>query len=428
MDKLLLISLLSRYNIRKQINSYETAFSVQNHRNLTEQHLYEFLSSISDNKYYSKYLSADYLRSEGPVITLKNMPVLDKQTLISNEQQILHNPKNIKLEKILTSGSSGLKGFTYLSKDELMRNRAIQLMWWMWAGYVPGIKTIQLGVGKNRSIEKRLKDNFLNIDYHPAFGQSESEILSKISQYKDSHIGFLAGYASSLYLYALVAEKYQLNISFKGAISWGDKLFDHYSEKLNQVFGCQVNNTYGSSEGFYIAGQCPFGNLHVTTSHIYLEILDENLNEVKPGDIGNVYVSRLDAKHFPLIRYKIGDLAAIKPAEYECPCGRKSLIIDRIVGRDTDLIKYTGGYLTVQILVYILKQFNNIIQWQVHQKNIQSIDLLLIVSKSFTKYDEVQICVSIEKQTKEALKVSIIYVNEIRSTGVGKPQLIVSHL
>ena len=75
-----------------------------------------------------------------------------------------------------------------------------------------------------------------------------------------------------------------------------------------------IAEVYGTTEGFMIAGLCENGNHHILTPHVYLELLDKDGNEVAPGELGYVVVTRLDAFSFPLIRYYLGDLA-IKETE-----------------------------------------------------------------------------------------------------------------
>ena len=49
--------------------------------------------------------------------------------------------------------------------------------------------------------------------------------------------GFM-GYASSLYVFAEIAKKYNIKKEFKTAVSWGDKLFDHYKREIKETFSC----------------------------------------------------------------------------------------------------------------------------------------------------------------------------------------------
>ena len=59
---------------------------------------------------------------------------------------------------------------------------------------------------------------------------------------------------------------------------------------------------------------------------------------VPDGTLGQVVVTSLDNYLMPLIRYKIGDLAIKSNKMSSCKCGRNLPIINKIIGRDTDVL------------------------------------------------------------------------------------------
>ncbi len=80
---------------------------------------------------------------------------------------------------------------------------------------------------------------------------------------------------------------------------------------IEEVFGLPVYNEYGASE----AGHIGFGrNNRWRLSHelMYTEILDENNRPCAPGTIGKVVLTPLFNRGTPLLRYDIGDMAAIE--------------------------------------------------------------------------------------------------------------------
>src|SRR5690606_5246760 len=161
-----------------------------------------------------------------------------------------------------------------------------------------------------RGMVKKLKDFFLRTHYYSAFGLSEKEIFSLLQQYRGSSNRYVGGYASSLYVLANVANKNEIkDITFKGAISWGDKMFPHFRKEIKSAFGCDVTDTYGCSEGLMIASQKDLDYYYIMSPHIHLELLDSQGKHVEDGELGYVVVTRLDARAMPLIRYYTGDLA-----------------------------------------------------------------------------------------------------------------------
>ena len=103
-------------------------------------------------------------------------------------------------------------------------------------------------------MEKRLKDFFFKTYYLFAFGLTKENAAGAFIWSKKSK-PFLGGYASSLYVLSQLAEENNVSVKFNSAISWGDKLFDHYKKNIEKVFDCKIYETYGAGEGLMIASQ-----------------------------------------------------------------------------------------------------------------------------------------------------------------------------
>lgn len=373
------------------------------------------------------YKGLEIPKNEDPLIYIKNFPILNKDIIRNNLKQMIQpNSKNLVSEK--SSGSSGIQGEIFMTRHEQYNALAIQTYLWEWSGYRLGLPILQLGMTLNRSLVKVLKDKLLRTNYQQAFKIDEVEVLSAFQKLKGKS-AFFGGYASGLYAYACFAEKVGVNVTFKSAISWGDKLFPHYKNKLEEVFGCKVYDTYGTTEGFIIAGQCQYDNYHILTPHVYLELLDEEGNEVVPGEIGRVVVTRLDAFSMPLIRYSLGDLAIKKDSKEECPCGRPFPMLQQIIGRDTDIVRTkTGKYLIVHFFTGIFEHVPEIRQFRIIQRNLEGIDIEYIPDNSFSNVVLQQIKEKIFYYIKEPFNINFHEVSFIPATPSGKPQIILSEL
>ena len=78
----------------------------------------------------------------------------------------------------------------------------------------------------------------------------------------------------------------------------------------NRSFGCPVYNRYGCREVSVVASECPaHSGLHVMAEGLYLEIETPH-GPAAPGEMGAVLVTDLLNGAMPLIRYRIGDMAA----------------------------------------------------------------------------------------------------------------------
>ena len=88
-------------------------------------------------------------------------------------------------------------------------------------------------------------------------------------------------------------------------------LFKEDLELLQQQFGVPVINEYGASETGIIALGKAGSALHIDSSLLYVEILDEANKPVAPGTSGKIVVTSLFNKAHPFIRYEIGDLGVL---------------------------------------------------------------------------------------------------------------------
>lgn len=364
-------------------------------------------------------------KNTNPYRWLSYFPVLSKKTFRENVEYILTAPITKDLTAIMSSGSSGPPSKVYFTKNELANNRALQVLWWEWAGYEFGNSILQTGVNMKRSKEKRIKDFLLHTRYIDAMSHSHEEIEKEL-RYLEAHPKdhFIA-YASSLYLFAKVAlEKNIQGVHFKSVISLGEKLLPNFRETIEKAFSCKVFDTYGASEGFLIASQCQAGKYHVLTPHLVLEILDEQGKEVKPGEMGRVVLTGLDNFTTPLIRYEVGDLA-VKAKDEKCSCGLEFPVLEEIIGRQTEFILTPKGkYITVQNVVRILKHFPEVEQFKVVQDQPNAIRVIYIPDSKAISVNEAGIRKMFEEVFLEPLEITFESVQKLPKAKTGKFQLI----
>ena len=366
---------------------------------------------------------------EDPVTYLKRFPILTKQLLRQETDQLLTMPVH-GLSRECSSGTSGFQSIVYWTKKEQSQHRATQLLWWEWAGLRMGDPILQTGITPNRKLIKGLKDKLLNTYYLQAFSHSEEEVRKAFDWVKAKKDPVLAGYASSLYVLAQFAEKMGEQIRFKTAISWGDKLFPHYRKQIERVFGVQVHETYGSAEGLMMGAQKDLDHMYLMNQNVYLELLDDHGNEVAEGEMGHVVVTSLNAFAMPLIRYRIGDLAKMLPREkYPTKRSLDNPIIEKVIGRDTDLVRTPGGkMMVVHSFTGIFEHIPEISQFRITQEKLSGITIEFVVGEGYHEALLDKIRERIEENIKEPFDIEFIERNQIPPSASGKPQLIISKI
>ena len=395
---------------------------------LQKKRLSEILTFTTQNAEFYKKLEIE-IDQANPISSLKKFPVISKREINEFKDEILTRPAN-SLNKISSSGSSGLQSTVYLSKNEISITRAQQTRWWEWAGYKLGDSVLQTGISPDRSLVKKVKDYFLKTKYVHAFALLPEEIKLILKESKKKHVKNFFGYASSLYVFAEIAAEEGIDIKFESMLCWGDKMFESYRKKIKNVFACDVQETYGCTEGFMIASQHDLKYLYIMTPWVYLELLDENGQEVKDGEIGQVVVTSLFAKAFPLIRYKLGDLAIRLPKE-KYPKNRKFAypLLEKVIGRDTDIIKTSSNKsMIVHSFTGIFEYYPEIRQFQVTQDKLNEIQIKYISNQGKIDSQLNEIKNKIIQNLKEDITITFKEVSEIPNSPSGKPQIIKSTL
>ena len=140
-------------------------------------------------------------------------------------------------------------------------------------------------------------------------------------------------------------------LSLKRGIFVSEPLTEEIREIIERGFGITARTAYGFPEsmGPAVAYECLQKKLHVAEDHFHVEIVDPETGEVlKSGEEGELVVTMLSMKAFPLIRFRTGDISRIVSRE-PCACGRTLETIEMPVRR-------TDGMLSIQgVKVYPLQ-------------------------------------------------------------------------
>ncbi len=366
-----------------------------------------------------------------PMMQLKRFPILTKQMLRKNTEKLL-TVNERKLIKNCTSGSSGVQTCIWISRRELSYQQATQTRWWEWAGYNLGDPIVQTGMTPNRGFIKKIKDVLLSTYYLSAFAHCEKDIINAFMwQQNQSKPCVLGGYASSLFIMSKIAKKNNINLKFKTAIAWGDKVFNHYGKNIKNVFKCELYETYGCSEGLMIAAQKDLPYLYIMAPNVVMEIVDSEGRDVPDGELGHVLITSLNSYSMPLIRYKVGDLA-IKLPRIKYPSKRDLSypLLEKVIGRDTDIVHTRfGKYMTVHSFTGIFEHIPEIEQFCVIQRKLDGIEIQYIPRDTLKKETllEVKNKILIFLGDKN-FSITFKEVSVVKPTKSGKPQLVVSEL
>jgi phenylacetate-CoA ligase len=344
--------------------------------------------------YYSKIFDANQLPTTITSIeNLEDFPLLAKEDVLENTYfdlfSVDHNKK--AMLKISTSGSSGMPFTTYADKFQLEMRFATTLRQMEWTGWRFGHRQVRLwhqkiGMTRLQAFKEKLDALILRRTFIPAFEITPDNIHSVLRKISKSRPVLLDGYAESLNFLSLYLTSQKINIHPKAVMSSAQLLPKQVREIIERELDTTVYDKYGSREFSGIAYQCGYSpNYHVMDESYIVEIL-VNGRRAKPGELGEVVITDLNNYSFPLIRYRVGDLA-IAVEQVDCPCGRKLSQIGPIQGRTQAIVHCSNGvWMPGTFFAHFFKDYDSIIRhFQIYQEKLGSFDLYLVKSDLFSE-------------------------------------------
>lgn len=125
-----------------------------------------------------------------------------------------------------------------------------------------------------------------------------------------------------------------------GAEPWSEGMRQEIQERLKII----ATDNYGLSEvmGPGVAGEClERDGLHLNEDHFLVEVINpDTLEPVPAGDVGELVITTLTKKAFPVIRFRTRDLTRI--LSEPCKCGRNLIRMSRVMGRTDDMLIIKG--------------------------------------------------------------------------------------
>lgn len=367
---------------------------------------------------------------------LKKIPVLTKK----NIQQNLNNMISINFNKNTllenhTGGSTGHPIIFYQDKNYLNNADAARILsWYTIPGYRLGSRTAVLW-GAERDI--RSKQSFVYTTRKWIYGtvtmncnkmndEKYEKFCRMIRIFKPVTI---RGYAASLYHFANYIEKNQIQIpKIACIISTAETLLDYQRKKLESVFNCHILNSYGCREVSQIAMECKKHNgLHILMENQIVEVVDSNGEDISSGT-GNVIVTNLNNYGMPFIRYNIEDIAQVSSVD-KCECNRGLELIDKIIGRQSSIIKTPrGNYLQGEFFLMKFLNIPGINEIQVLQDKIDHIIIYIVEGLNLDKNIIEKIRCDIKEQINENMTIKIQYIDTIKKPKSGKFQHVISYI
>ncbi|MFX0132876.1 MAG: phenylacetate--CoA ligase family protein [Candidatus Hodarchaeota archaeon] len=408
--------------------------SLEDLKKLQDQELVNFLNfSVENSKFYKKYYQTIDIQNIKGVNELSKLPILEKEKLRENIQDIITIKKGILSSTGGTEGKALQVIFTY---NDFQKRMALLDIFRENFGYKLG-KRIAWFSGRNiLNIKDEQKkrfwktDYFYKIRYYSTFHLSENNLFYYIANLNKFKPSFISGFPSAIFEIANFSIRKNQRLNFKpiAIFTTSESLLPFYREIIEKAFCCKIFDQYSSAEGAPFIAECREGNLHYNLLSGVIEVVEDNS---KSSQYGEMLVTSFSTHGTPLIRYKIGD--KVKLSEKNCTCGLRHPVIEHIEGRETDFIfsKERGKLFNSQIGDCVKGNFRGIRQFQVVQNRINEIKVKFVVDNNYNKEQESQILKKFRERLGYKIKIELIYVKNIKKEASGKYKIIknkISHL
>jgi phenylacetate-CoA ligase len=350
--------------------------SQENIRRLQEAKLRETLNHVFQNSPYYKKLFSIHKISRDSIATLSDLhrlPVTTKNDLQESNWDFLCVTRDKIVEYTSTSGTLGKPVTIALTENDLQRlaynecisfacadgnsNDLYQLMLTLDRQFMAGIAYYE-GI-------RKLGAGLIRVG--PGLPALQWETMNRL---KPTVLVAVPSFIVKLIEFAR-EQGIDLNkSSVKKAICIGESLRDDnlqlntLGKKILDSWDIQLYSTYASTEMQTAFTECAHGvGGHQHPELIIVEVLDEQNKPVSSGSVGEVTITTLGVEGMPLIRYKTGDMA--RAYGERCSCGRNTLRLGPVLGRQQQMIKLKGTTLYPPGIFDILNQFHQVKEYVV---------------------------------------------------------------
>lgn len=357
--------------------------------------LKELIAYVEQNSsYYQKLFKENGITSSSitSMEDLKKIPFSTKDLLANHNDDFLCVDKSQIADFVTTSGTLGDPVTFYLTKNDIDRlayNEAasmectgatsddvFQLMTTMDKRFMAGLAYYQ-GV-------QLLGAGMIRLGPGSPFLQWDS-----IMRFNPTVLICIPSFIPKLIKFAEENNIDYKSSSVKKIVCIGEPLRDEnfnlneLSKRITDKWDVELYSTYASTEMGAAFTECEHQNGgHLQPDLLILEVLDENEQDVKSGEKGEVVITTLGVEGMPLLRYRTGDIC--KVYYDECGCGRKTPRLGPVIGRRKQMLKFKGTTLFPPVIFNILDQDQKIEEYlvEVNTNEFGNDDVKVILDKA----------------------------------------------
>ncbi len=365
---------------------------------------------------------------------LKRFPLLEKQTLREQREEMVWQEEGKRVQLVRTSGSTNEALEFYTSSTREAHINAARMRGHEWVGIRRGDREMYYwGSPVELSKQDRLKnfrDWLINDGLTNGFEITPDRLRGYYQHWLEWRPQCLFGYPSTFVLTVTICEA--LGLDLKQLKKRGLQVIATTSEMLSDVdrqligdgFGVPVCDSYGLREGGLVGHECEHQTMHCMDEQVILETIDPETLEPIDGE-GELVVTNIVGPAFPIIRYRTGDIVTL--AQNPCACGRALSSVNIGGGRAVEfIVTKEGKWVVGYSFIYIARSIKGIVKFQVIQERIGEIRIRLAVDDRFPKEGVEQVKAKATQRLGGDDEIIVEIVDDIQPAPSGKYRPVIS--
>lgn len=362
---------------------------------------------------------------------LERLSLVDRQVIARHGSDAFLTRPPDGLFAVTTSGSTGTPGRFLRSRVEETEYSARWMRVYLAHGC--GIRDIQVNLASERKLDRGgavtllRRAGVLPPVTRLAPTTPPAEVLARVQALAPP---ILSGYAGAIealaeHVIATGAEVPRPRATFCTAMEVTDRCI----ELARRAFDAPVVDVYVTNEFGVIGWTCPRRSdvMHLNDDCFVIEVVDADGRPLPPGEVGELVVTGLGLRAMPLIRYRMGDMAARLPGA--CECGRGLALMSRVQGRTAHAIRRPDGGLIITPLITSLVGRAHGYEWirsfQVREEPGFRLRVLVDARRPPTDAQRAELVATLGKGVGPGFTVALELVDRIPPAPSGKLQFLV---
>ncbi|WP_281863040.1 hypothetical protein [Planomicrobium okeanokoites] len=264
------------------------------------------------------------------VADLKELPVLDKEMLLHNIQDIYTVSESAAAESEISYEKGNIIKLLY-TKDDVQKRKAFLDFFKKQHGAV-NLEMKRASFSSRRIIPDNQhhkvfwRDNyFVRQRIYSSYYCNQENAAVYIEDLEKYKPDFIDGLPSAIFELAKYINRNKFILSFKpvAIFSVGEAVRPECRREIEEAFDCPLRDRYSSSEAAPFVMECVKGRMHYNLYSGVIETTEE----------GNMIVTSFNNYGTPLIRYDIGDRVELPEMNERCECGSVHPVFEKIYAR-----------------------------------------------------------------------------------------------